>query len=231
MTVKQIKQRVTRNKKEIIAWIKMSGSVPKQNSANVLEKRLGMLLHAYVSRTSDSYDKKFRILVHGKESRLRLKSNPEKSKKLILKWAEKHGRLPKYNSTGAIESSYGHRLENYLSTKGISFDPEFRKLIYSKFPRKVNNKREHNKKLRMKELVAFLEANNRAPSKFIKEERLLCSVLYNYASPTSPLYNASLERKVYKFDPCYHTTIAKKYRRSINEALSEAESKLKEEGF
>lgn len=161
----------------------------------------------------------------------KIKNNSEKHKESILRWATKNGRLPSRKSEKVIERRYGQRMENYLSIKNPCFDPEFRDLIYSKFDRKVNNKREHNKALRINELLTFLKENNRTPSIVIKEERNLCSILCNYTRPASPLYNSKLERQVFGIDKCFRTLIPKKYRKCINNALQETDTKLKEENF
>lgn len=152
-------------------------------------------------------------------------------KKRILAWAERNGRLPRRKSDKLTEKRYGYRLENYLSEKSASFDPDFRATVYAKFPRKVNRKREHDKKQRVRDILNFVLENNRAPSIVIPEEKQLCKTVDNYTRPSSPLYNQRLVNKITKIDKCFKTGIQKKYRRSINEALTEAETKLKSEQF
>jgi hypothetical protein len=150
-------------------------------------------------------------------------------KQQILTWAEKNGRLPRRKSTKVLEKRVGQRLENLLSPTHPSFDAEFRNLIYSKFPRKVNNKRAHNKALRVSELLTFMRTYNRAPSGTIREERKLHSTLSNYCGKGSSLYNAKAEKKVLAIDKCYRTMVPKKYRQCVNVALAVTNSKLKEE--
>lgn len=152
-------------------------------------------------------------------------------KKSILKWAKKHGRLPRRKSEKVLERRYGYRLENYLCAKSGSFDPDFRDLIYDKFPRKVNVKRNHDRKQRIKDILSFVFANNRTPSITVKEERSLARTVSNYTVPSSPLYNQRLVNKITKVDKCFKTGIQKKYRRCINETLQEVDSKLKQETF
>jgi hypothetical protein len=150
-------------------------------------------------------------------------------KQQVLAWAEKNGRLPNYRSTKVIERRIGRRLENFLSPACAYFDAEFRKLIYSKFPRRVNNKRAHNKALRVSELLTFLRTYNRTPSKIVKEEQKLVPTLWNYCQKSSPLYNAKAEKEVLAIDKCYRTMVPKKYRQCINVALAVTNTKLKEE--
>lgn len=171
-------------------------------------------------KISDEHKKKI-----GLATKKRL--NSESTKKRIILWAEKHGRLPNRKSNKDVEKRYGTRMENYLSPLSGSFDAAFRELIYSKFPRKINNKRTHDKKLRMKEILMFVQENNRVPSDKVGEERKLTASLWNYTNPNSPTYNKTLESKILKIDKCYRTGIAKKYRQCINNALEEVESKLK----
>jgi hypothetical protein len=149
----------------------------------------------------------------------------------IIGWAKKHGRLPRRKSDRVIEARYGSRMENYLCSNSLSFDPEFRDLIYSLFARKVHNKRKHNKALRIKELIEFVQKNNRTPSLVVPEERVLVSSLWNYTRPGLSTYSVKLEKQILNIDRCYRTGIPKKFRKCINTALIEAESKLKEEIF
>lgn len=149
----------------------------------------------------------------------------------ILAWAKRHGRLPNRKTDKVTERRLGTIMENYLSVKSIAFDPKFRKLIYSKYPRKVHNKREHNKTLRINELFEFLHKYNRTPSVMIPEEKKLHSILQNYSRRNSGLYNPIVERFVFKIDKCFRTQVPKKFRRCINGALQKVDSKLKEESF
>jgi len=160
-----------------------------------------------------------------------MKLKSDNYKKSIIKWAEKHGRLPRRKSDEKVEKRYGYRLENYLSIKSLAFDPDFRELVYSKFPRKTNPKRDNDKKQRILDIMNFVLVNNRTPSIAVEEEKQLARTVANYTVPSSPLYSQRLVNRITKIDKCFKTGIQKKYRRSINEALVEAEAKLKAEQF
>ena len=134
------------------------------------------------------------------------------SKKLILAFAEIYGKLPSRNSADNVEVSLAQKMENYLSPKSGTFDPNFRSYIFEKFPRKTNYKRTHNKEERILELKRFMTRTGRLPRTrsytlpVTREERLARSILDNYAAPSSPLFDESVYQFVKSIDPQYGNT-------------------------
>ena len=237
--MKKVLPNPKKHKKEILSWIAKNKRLPKQDSKNALECTLYSRLRYYFGKTYSTYDPKFKKELLNKVKKLGItlrkrdsNLNPKLVKRDILKWAEKYGKLPSRLSEDKKERKLACRMENYLSKKSKSFDPEFRNIIYSKYPRKVNNKRDHDKEQRIREAIEFVKENNRVPfhSEAIDstpEERLMRSIISNYTSPSSPLYNEDLVKTIKNIDKCYLTGIPVKYRRCINNALDG--SKLKEE--
>lgn len=132
-----------------------------------------------------------------------------KTQKLILAYAEINDSLPNRRSKDALERMLGVRMENYLSEKSGSFDKEFRDFVFAKFDRISNYKRAHDKEARYLELKNFIETNGRIPNhrcnkgtKLPHESRLR-SVLDNYASKTSPLFDQTFLNLVATVDPYY----------------------------
>lgn len=134
----------------------------------------------------------------------------DRSKTRILKWAHKYGRLPSRKADSKRERSLGSRMENYLSVAHPSYDSLFRTTLLTKFPRKPNNKRTHNKEARIAELKSFLGTHGRLPQSrnvskdlLLDGESLARTILDNYASPYSRFFDLDTYIFVKKIDPAY----------------------------
>lgn len=127
-------------------------------------------------------------------------------KRVILAWAKKHDRLPSRKSKFKIERSLGYSMENYLSKESPAFDPAFRETIFSKFPRKSNHKRSHDKEARIKEIMEFITAHRRLPrhrtAKGVSEYEKIARVsLDNYTDPTSSVFDPEIRKLIQSLDP------------------------------
>ena len=82
-------------------------------------------------------------------------------------------------------------------------------MLYNRTP---NNKRKHEKEVRIKNLLSFVEENNRIPTRTSSEEKELYNVYKNYTTPSAHGYSTSLTKKIAKIDKCFKTGIPCKYR-------------------
>lgn len=142
-----------------------------------------------------------------------------RNKTKILEWAKKRNRLPKRTSVFKGERKLAQLMENYLSIAAPQFDPFFREYVYGLYPRRSQIKRQHDKKLRVKELLNFVKLHGRSPSYKVDSERLLGRTLDNYARPSGVLYDPKVEKALRRHDKCFVSGIKFIYRQSINEAL------------
>ena len=154
-------------------------------------------------------------------NRVRGENNPKKRKKSCLVFVEKHGRMPSRYSHDDYERKLASAIGNYTSKASLSYDAEFSKLLLETTPKMSNDKAPHNPEKRKQELLDFVRLNRRTPSVRIEGESKLWGYLNYYCGPSNreKEENISLFEEICNIDKCYRTNIAKKFRRSINEAL------------
>lgn len=142
-----------------------------------------------------------------------------KSKLQILDFFEKNGRWPSRLSLHKREVKLAQRFENFVSLKGPSTDPEFRKIALAS-GRKSNHKRDHNVQEFKKEIIAFILENGRVPTsksgEKIQGESNLRHKLDYY---TDHAKDMTFLGEVYSLDRCHKSGVPMKFRPIINRSL------------
>lgn len=152
----------------------------------------------------------------------KLKKKSNCSKRKILNFYKKYGRLPHKDSDDIYESKLGYRLNNYCSEKNGCFDKEFKDKLISECGRKNTPKACHDPEKIKSELISFIKKNKRPPSRKFEGEAEMYGKYAYYMSITQKHIDPDIEfiNKVRSIDKCSGTTIPYKYRRDINEALN-----------
>jgi hypothetical protein len=148
--------------------------------------------------------------------------NKELHKKQLIEWIELNGRLPSQHSINIEEKRCNRDMRNYCNyTKTGSYDVELHQWLVEKYGMEIKIKNKHNPEGRKEELLNWIKEHKRCPSLIIPEEVRLAGIMSDYTSPNSSLRDDSLIEKIKEIDKCWHTQIAKKFRKSINEALGD----------
>lgn len=125
------------------------------------------------------------------------------TKQKIWNWIAKHGRLPNRRLGNADERAIAYLLENRLSKKSGSYDPEFDKQIRALYPRGSNRKRSHDPAARIRELFGFIEKKGRLPSRTRPKENRIFKTMDNYILMSGPCFNSEVREIIMEVDPYY----------------------------